>query len=869
MKTTLGILAHVDAGKTTLSEALLYRSGTIHRLGRVDHRDTYLDSGEEERARGITIKAKQAAFQVADRQITLIDTPGHTDFASEAEAVLPVLDCAILLISLADGVTAHTRTLWTLLARHRVPVFVFVNKIDLPGRDKNEIITQLRETFGSGFFDCSGGFDEENCAMLSEELMEEYLVCGSISLDSRQKAVKNRLLYPVFFGSALKMIGVDDLLCALSTLSPAAPDSPPTAPLGAKVFRIEYDEKGGRITHLKLTSGSLKARSLITLRTKKGDPITEKIDRITVLDGKNPRVVEEIGAGDIAMLTGLTQTRVGQGIGIDREAPDATLLPVMSYRLRLPLGASAYEWMPKLRKLDEENPLLRLSYHERTGEIRICLTGEVQTEVLVADIERRFGISVQIDSGSLLYQETITKTVEGVGHFEPLRHYAEVHLLLEPLARGEGLKIASSCPPDRLAYTWQRCIMECLKNEVLTGVLTNSPLTDLRITLISGRAHPKHTETPDFVQATSRALRQGLMRAESLLLEPYYDFALTLPPDCLGRAMTDLDNLGGILAPPIEENGNFTLEGSAPVAKLREYLPEIPSYTKGMGHISLRPGEYRPVKEQEQIVSSFGYNPETDPDKPIDSIFCKNGAGYAVHWSQAEGMMHVPTRRHERSAERKAELRARKAARSGRDFDAEERELMAIFERTYGPIRRRSVPEKSKIVAENQANEPNIAPKTEYILVDAYNVIFSWEELREAAGDSLDLARSMLLHILANYRGYRGCRMIVVFDAYRTGNEGKIEQIDDIFVVYTAQSETADAFIERVSYLLGAQKREGKTVRVVTSDGPEQLIVLGNGGIRVSSEAFREEVTRVSEEISDLLERLGRDRSGQNGEGKV
>lgn len=859
MKITLGILAHVDAGKTTLSEAMLYASGTIHRLGRVDNRDTYLDSGEQERKRGITITAKQAAFSLRETSVTLIDTPGHTDFASEAEAVLPVLDCAILLISLADGVTAHTETLWRLLGKHRVPVMVFINKTDLPGMERRELLAKLCASFGQGFLDATDCLDGEEAALCSERLMEQYLEEGVLTDDAIREAIAERKLFPCFFGSALKMQGVDRLLDALERYAPTAPEGLSDAMLGARVFRIEHDDKGNRITHLKVTSGTLRARSVLTLRTKKGDRIEEKIDRITVLSGKSDKVCESAEAGTVAAVTGLSASYVGQGIGCEGDAEEAQLRPVMSFRLVLPSGCGAFAWLPKLKQLEEENPLLQLTWVERTGEIRISLTGEVQLEVLTEEIRRRFGIAVRFDGGGILYQETIRKTVEGVGHFEPLRHYAEVHLLLEPLPRASGLQIASSCPPDRLSMGWQRSILDLLRGQVLTGVLTNSPLTDMRITLISGRSHPKHTESTDFAQAAIRALRQGLMRADSVLLEPYYAFRLALPAESLGRAMNDLDGMGAICEPPVEENGGFVLFGQAPVSRLREYLPEIPSYTRGRGRVGVRPGDYFPCAGQDAVIAAIGYNPEADPDHPADSIFCKNGAGYSVPWQQAEGMMHVPTRRRERSAERREQDRIRKAVRGGRDFDAEDRELMAIFERTYGKIRPRKLSEPRRITASapSSASSP-VEPAVEYLLVDAYNVIFSWEELREAAEESLDLARSMLLHLLMNYQGYRKCRLILVFDAYRTvGGSGVIEDMGGVYVVYTREAETADTFIERTAYLLGeGNQKQRRHVRVVTSDGKEQLIVLGSGAQRVSSELFREEVAKVSEEISEILERL-------------
>ncbi len=859
---TLGILAHVDAGKTTLSEAMLYTAGTLHKLGRVDNRDTFLDNGEQERKRGITITAKHAAFSLKDANVTLIDTPGHTDFASEAEAVLPVLDCAVLLISPADGVTAHTETLWKLLARHRVPTFVFINKIDLPGRDPKQLLAELSRQFGQGFLDMSDGIDCEQAAMCSEALMEAYLAYDVLEDAQIRDAVANRAVFPCFFGSALKMQGVDRLLDALERWAPTPCSDREQGLLGARVFKISHDEKGNRLTHLKLTSGTLRARTPISLRSKKGEVTVEKVDRILVHDGKTEQVREEIGAGEVAVLTGLSATWVGQGIGWEAHAEEATLVPVTSYRVALPSGCGAFEWLPKLKKLEEENPMLRLAWVERTGEIRVSLTGEVQTEVLIEEIRRRFGITVRIENRSILYRETIRKTVEGVGHFEPLRHYAEVHLLLEPLERGAGLQIGSSCPPQKLSVGWQRSILDILHAQTLTGVLTNSPLTDMRITLISGRSHPKHTEAGDFMQATMRALRQGLMRAEALLLEPHYRFRLSLPTEALGRAMTDLDSMGGECEAPIEENGSFTLCGHAPVSALHEYLPLIPSYTHGKGRVFVKPGDYLPCPLQEEVVRAIGYRPEADPDHPADSIFCKNGAGYSVPWQQAEGYMHVPTRRRERSAEKREQDRRSRAKKAGRDFDAEDRELMAIFERTYGPIRRRKLSEPRRIAAsEAAAAAIDDGKVTEYLLVDAYNVIFAWEELRDAAEESLDLARNMLTHLMMNYQGFRGCRLILVFDAYRTGGVGDIEDQGGVVVVYTREAETADSFIERTVYLLGETgKKQKRTVRVVTSDGAEQLIVLGSGAIRVSAEQFREEVARVDEEIAQILERLRKEK---------
>lgn len=862
MKITLGIVAHVDAGKTTLSEAMLYTAGTIRHLGRVDNRDTYLDSEEQERKRGITVVAKQASFSIGEKEITLIDTPGHMDFSSEAEAVLPVLDCAILLISRADGITAYTETLWRLLAQHAIPTFVFVNKFDLPGKTKEELLRELQGAFGQGFVDADEQIDAEEAAMCAEELMEEYLRCGSLSDERISEAIAARMLFPCFFGSALRLQGVSRLLDALERWAPGMPGGEECTMLGAKVFQIFHDDRGNRITRMKITSGTLRAKSTITVYSKNGKAVTEKVDRILIRQGKTERICDCAGIGSVVSVTGLNSTYVGQGIGCEEDAAEAQLRPTMSYRMVLPKGCSAYEWMPRLKKLEEENPLLQISWVARTEEIRVSLTGEVQIEVLTEEIGRRFGISVSFDEGSVLYQETITKTVEGVGHFEPLRHYAEVHLLLEPLPRGEGVQIVSACPPDRLAVNWQRNVLESLRAQTLIGTLTGSPLTDLRITLISGKAHPKHSESNDFAQAAQRALRQGLMRACPILLEPHYDFRMMLPEDALGRAMTDLALLGGSQDAPNEENGWFLLRGHAPVSAMRRYVSEIPVYTHGKGRVTLRVGSYYSCPAQDEIVQAIGYRPESDPDHPADSIFCKNGAGFSVPWQSAESYMHVPTRRSESRRAENSELGGGGCAkRKASEFQAEDRELMAIFERTYGPIKQRRLTEPRRIVWKKEAEPVKAASDAvEYLLVDAYNVIFCWEDLRNAAESSLDLARNMLLHLMMNYRGYRGCRLILVFDAYRiSGGSGSIEEQGGVYVVYTREAETADSFIERVSYLLGEGSRRETSrsrVRVVTSDGKEQLIVLGNGAVRVSAEQFYEEVCQTDDDIARILNKL-------------
>ena len=861
----VGILAHVDAGKTTLSEGLLYRSGSLRCLGRVDHQDAFLDTDPIERERGITIFSKQAILPLGETAITLLDTPGHVDFSSEAERTMGVLDYAILVISGTDGVQGHTMTLWRLLKRYGVPVFLFINKMDLAGADRAALMAELKTKLDDGCVDVGDGTDDgwlEEAAMCGESAMETFLETGTLPEEVLAGLIGERKLFPCCFGSALKLDGVDRLLGCLDryTRQKAAP-----AEFGARVFKIARDSQGNRLTYLKVTGGRLRVKDLLTNR-RPGLPEEkvweEKADQLRIYSGEKFQTVEQAEPGTVCAVTGLGRTRPGEGLGFEPPGEEPALEPVLSCQVLLPEGQDPYTAMAKLRQLEEEDPQLRLVWNEQLREIHIQLMGQIQLEVLRRLAQERFGLELSFGPGSIVYRETIAAPVEGVGHYEPLRHYAEVHLLLEPLPRGSGLRLGTACPEDVLEGRWQRLILTHLEEKVHLGVLTGSPVTDLSITLTAGRAHEKHTEGGDFRQATYRAVRQGLMEAESILLEPWYDFRLELPSEHVGRAMSDLQRMGGRTDPPETLGTEVVLTGSAPVAGLGDYAREVTAYTRGRGRLSCVFKGYEPCGDQAAVVEALGYDPERDLENPADSVFCAHGAGYVVKWDQVPGMAHVSsgidlTTEEEPEAPVPAGGSAR---RSWAGSLEEDKELQAIFERTYGKVEReafRPAPKPARTSLDGEKYrilEQERGP--EYLLVDGYNIIFAWEELKAVAQDNLDAARQMLMDLLSNYQGFRKCEVILVFDAYKVpGSTREVSHYHNIHVVYTKEAETADAYIEKATFELSKQRRR---VRVATSDGAEQLIILGHGALRLSASIFRQEVEQTAGQIAAILARNNR-----------
>ena len=846
----VGLLAHVDAGKTTLSEGLLYLSGAVRKLGRVDHQDAFLDTDVQERERGITIFAKQAELTWGETALTLLDTPGHVDFSAEMERVLGVLDCAVLVVSGTDGIQGHTRTLWRLLEGRGVPTFLFINKMDLAGADKAALLAQLQSRLDGGCLDFSAGLApiQEDLASLDEGLMDQYLEGGEVTQADAAGLIARRLVFPCFFGSALKLEGVEALLDGLSqyTLPPSYPSD-----FGAKVFKIARDGTD-RLTYVKVTGGTLKVRTLLR---------EEKVNQIRIYSGSKYQTIDEAPAGTVCALTGLTKTRPGDVFGAEPPAREPELEPVLNYQVILPPACDVHTMLRNLRQLEEEDPQLRVVWNEALGEIHLQLMGEVQLEVLTRLIRERFGAEVSFGAGSIVYRETITNTVEGVGHFEPLRHYAEVHLLLEPGERGSGLRIASACPTDQLDLNWQRLIFTHLMEKRHRGVLTGSPITDMKITLVAGRAHVKHTEGGDFRQATYRAVRQGLMQADSILLEPHYSFTLELPPDCVGRAMTDIQSMGGTVEGPEQDGELSVLTGHAPVAGLRDYWREVTAYTRGRGRLSCALRGYEPCAGQKEVVARFAYDPERDIDNPPDSVFCSHGAGVTVKWDQVRAHMHVDSglRLNRETSPPEPPAPAGERSRRGGSLE-QDKELLAVFERTYGKVERETAFQPRKKPARTSLDEGKYSIKNqksgpEYLLVDGYNIIFAWEELTALARVDVSAARAALEDILSDYQGFRKCVVILVFDAYKVkGNPGSVEKRGGIYVVYTKEAETADAYIEKATYDLGKNHR----VRVATSDGLEQLIILGHGALRLSARSFKAEVEQARGEISALVDKLNR-----------
>ena len=863
----LGILAHVDSGKTTLSEAMLYRAGAIRKLGRVDHGDAFLDTDSLEKARGITIFSKQALLTAGNTAITLLDTPGHVDFSTETERTLQVLDYAVLVVSGTDGVQSHTETLWRLLRRYHVPTFVFVNKMDLPGMTREQLLSQLNHRLGEGFVDFGAepAARNEALALCDEQLMEKMLDAGTLTDADIIPAVARRHVFPCWFGAALRLDGVDALLEGLDRYTRPAPA---LHAFGARVFKVSQDEQGTRLTWLRVTGGELKVKALLTGEAD-GEPWAEKANQLRLYSGAKYTLTEVIGPGQVCAVTGLTHAKPGTGLGAERDSDVPVLEPVLSYQVLLPEGADVHAALGKLHRLEEEEPQLHVVWNESLGEIHVQLMGEVQLEVLRSLLAERFGLEVSFGPGGILYKETITEPMEGVGHYEPLRHYAEVHLLLEPLPRGSGMQFAADCREEVLDKNWQRLVLTHLEEKQHLGVLTGAPLTDVKITLLTGKAHLKHTEGGDFRQATYRAVRQGLMLAKSQLLEPWYAFRLEVPVENIGRAMSDIQRMEGSFDPPESGAETATLTGFAPVSTMRSYPMEVVSYTRGRGHLSLTLDGYRPCHNAQEVIAETGYQPEHDLDNPADSVFCAHGAGYLVKWDEVPARAHLSTgleRRlngetatEEADAEDDANARRRRAD-AYRGTLEQDKELLEIFERTYGKIKRRGETGDAKKAARAALHTAPAAASVpakpvpagpDYLLVDGYNVIFAWDDLRKLADGNLDAARRRLMDILCNYAGYRRCVPILVFDAYKVrGGAREVEQYHNLYVVYTREAETADMYIERATHELAKEHR----TRVVSSDGAEQIIVMGHGALRVSARAFEEEVRAVEKEIREFLE---------------
>lgn len=873
----IGIVAHVDAGKTTLSESMLYHAGAIRKLGRVDHKDAFLDTDQMERERGITIFSKQAVFRWKDRTITLLDTPGHVDFSAEMERVLQVLDCAVLVVSGADGVQGHTQTLWKLLKRYHIPTFLFVNKMDQEGTDGEKLLKELRKRFGENVVpfvdimtesDCPGGkvylhtkesaVEEvlEELAVCEDDMMEEYLEEGRISLDKVQKAVADRQVFPCYFGSALHSQGVEELLDGLDLY---IKDKTYPAEFGAKVYKIARDNQGNRLTYLKVTGGRLKVKDVV-------EGLNEKINQIRIYSGEKFEAVQEVEAGRVCAVTGLENTRPGQGIGAEEESDLPVLEPVLTYQILLPDDCDVHKMLLNLKILEEEEPELHIVWEEQTSEIHVQLMGDVQIEILQRMIKERFGVLVEFGEGSIVYKETITAPIEGVGHFEPLRHYAEVHLRLEPGERGSGMQFAAECSEDILDRNWQRLVLTHLEEKEHKGVLTGSPITDMKITLTSGRAHQKHTEGGDFRQATYRAVRQGLKKADSILLEPYYEFRMELPSENVGRAMTDIQNMSGKFGTPMIEEETTVLTGSAPVSLMRGYQKEFTAYTGGRGRMAVSLKGYDICHNQEEVLAASTYDSEADLANPTGSVFCAHGAGFVVDWDEVEEYMHMEHTLESGNDDEMDVMEVTLPKRRHSRIELTREELDAIYVRTPDPKKNRSTGPVTVRVKE-KTREPGSAyqdPKwearrrakagtEEYLLVDGYNIIFSWEELKELSERDIGAARGKLADILSNYQGFRKCTLILVYDAYKVeGNPGEVMKYHNIYIVYTKEAETADQYIEKTVRRIA----KNADVTVATSDGLEQVIIMGQGAHRMSALGLKEEVELALKELRG--EHLGR-----------
>jgi len=840
---TMGIFAHVDAGKTTLSEGLLYSAGEIRSLGRVDTQNSFLDTDEIERKRGITVFSKQAVINTQNSIITLLDTPGHVDFSAEAERTVSVIDYAILVISATDGVQSHTKTLWELLKKHNVPVFIFINKLDLAGADKNKIIEDLKIEFKENFVDFNDKNTQvliENIALCDESLMHKFLEKSVIDKEDVAKAISSRTVFPCFGGSALKMEGVQSFLKALDTLS----DYKKTPKeFGAKVFKISHDDKGQRLTFVKITGESLKVKSFIETT----NTTNEKINEIRIYQGEKYKCIQEAFPGCVCALTGLTKTYAGQGLGFEKNSDKLTLEPIFSYRVILPDGTDETTVLSKLKQLEQEETQLNVSWNEHLKEIQLRIMGEIQLDVLKQLIYRRFNIDVNFEEGRILYKETILNSSEGVGHYEPLRHYAEVHLLLEPGKRGSGVTFFTDCSEDLLDKNWQRLILTHLMEKKHIGVLTGSEITDIKITLKSGKAHLKHTEGGDFRQATYRAVRHGLRMAKSVLLEPYYSFELIIPQENVGRAMTDLDVMGAEFNMPQTRGNTVKITGTVPAGVIRNYHKDIIGYTHGMGKLMCKFSGYDVCHNPDKVIEEIGYNPDRDVDNTCDSVFCSHGAGYSVKWDEVTKHMHLesilkPKKQNVLSLDKV----------NSPNIIASDEELLKIFERTYGkiqeknPTRTMKTPKNDTTSVKNKLKHPD----KEYLLIDGYNIIFSWDDLKKLAKDNLEAAREKLIDKMITYKLFKKYEIILVFDAYKVkGNIGEVETRDGITIVYTKEAQTADAYIEKTAKELSRDYK----VTVATSDGLEQLIIFGNGAYRMPSGILQKDVQAVEDSIQEIL----------------
>lgn len=851
----IGLLAHVDAGKTTLAESLLYHTGAIRKMGRVDHQNAFLDTYELERARGITIFSKQAGFTLGDREVVLLDTPGHVDFSAEMERTLQILDYAVLIIGGTDGVQGHVETLWRLLRQYKIPVFLFINKMDQDGADPSEILKELQGRLDEKCIDFTASQPQEefmeNLAMCDETVLENYLEEGEISEKQVRELIARRKVFPCYFGSALKSQGIQEFLEGLETYM-KVPDYPET--FGAKVYKISRDEKGSRLTHMKITGGRLNVKQVLS-----GEDWEEKADQIRIYSGAGFESVKEVSAGAVCAVTGLTRTHAGQGLGIEQTSGEPLLIPVLNYEIQLPEECDVHQIFLKLRQLEEEEPELHIVWNPQLNEIHAQVMGEVQIEILKNMIQERFGISVEFGSGNIVYKETIEEPVEGIGHFEPLRHYAEVHLLLEPGEPGSGLEFAVSCSEDMLDKNWQRLILTHLEEKAHKGVLTGSDITDMKITLVAGKAHLKHTEGGDFRQATYRAVRQGLRKARSVLLEPVYEYRLEVPSDMVGRAMTDIQKMYGTFQGPEIEGEMSVLTGVAPVVTMGGYQSEVTAYTRGRGRLSCTLKGYQPCHNAEEVIEAAGYEPDADMENPTGSVFCAHGAGFVVNWDEVDTYAHIQTDLglDETDQETIPQMQPSQPYKSFDEIRLDQEELEEIFTRTYGPIKReRNAFQKTSRTVTAPASPRKSKPKEpekEYLLVDGYNIIFAWEDLNELAKVNIEGARNKLMDILCNYQGYKKCTLILVFDAYKVeGGQGSVQKYHNIHVVYTKEAETADQYIEKTVHEIGRKYH----VTVATSDALEQVIILGQGADRLSARNLREEIQRMKEEIrEDYIEK--------------
>ena len=873
----VGILAHVDSGKTTLSEAMLYRAGSIRKLGRVDNKDAFLDTDTLEKARGITIFSKQALLKTGSTNITLLDTPGHVDFSTETERTLQVLDYAVLVISGTDGVQSHTETLWRLLRRYHIPTFVFINKMDLPGPGKEALLSQLSHRLGDGFVDFGAEQTErdEALALCDERLMEKMLDAGSLTAEDIIPAIARRHVFPCWFGVALQrenaggLQGVDELLAGLDEYTRAAPA---LEAFGARVFKVSQDERGERLTWLRVTGGELKVKAQLTGETD-GEPWAEKANQLRLYSGAKYTLAEAIGPGQVCAVTGLTRAKPGTGLGAERDSDLPVLEPVLSYRVCLPEGADVHAALGKLHRLEEEEPQLHVVWNETLGEIHVQLMGEIQLEVLKSLLAERYGLDVEFDSGGILYKETITEAIEGVGHYEPLRHYAEVHLKLEPLPRGSGMQFAANCREEELDKNWQRLVLTHLEEKQHLGVLIGAPLTDMKITLIAGRAHLKHTEGGDFRQATYRAVRQGLKKAESVLLEPVYAFRLEIPSESTGRALNDIQRMYGSFEPPEMEGDMTVITGTAPVVTMRDYQKEVTAYSRGRGRVFCTLKGYEPCHNAEEVIASIGYDSEADVENPTGSVFCAHGAGFVVPWNEVEDHMHLEytlenpeeeSDSAESAADRSGGASSVQKAKKASDRVPmaaslqEAKELEEIFTRTYGKVERKRAGFERRtrpVTSSSGIGDPKYAksnrpkePQEEYLLVDGYNIIFAWDDLNELVRYNIESARGKLMDILSNYQGYKKMTLILVFDAYKVkGNQGEVGMYHNIHVVYTKEAETADQYIEKTVHRIG----HNGNVTVASSDGLEQIIIMGAGAHRLSARDLRTEIEHTNGQIRE------------------